>query len=221
MFKSLGAAAAAVALVASAMPATAACWNREETSAANVRDLQSLLMVATLRCRAAGMDITADYNGFVAANRQVIQRQNERIKAHFIRASGPVAGQRAYDAFATHLANIYGGGDSSAEVCQNMASVAREGALMANSEEGLLLLASRQGIATALPEGMCQRPAIAYGEAATVTAQADVPPAAYAPAPAADAPAPVAYAAPEGAYSAPLPAYAPSPAPYGYYGYPR
>ncbi|NIJ06596.1 hypothetical protein FHS31_000178 [Sphingomonas vulcanisoli] len=177
MFKSLGAAAAALALVAASAPASAQCWNREETSAATIRDLQSLLMVATLRCRAAGMDITADYNGFVSANRQLVQHENDRIKAHFIRAAGPVAGQRAYDSFATHLANIYGGDASTPDACENLATVAREGALMANSEEGLLLLASRQGISTDLPGGMCERPTIAYGEGAPVTARADVPPA--------------------------------------------
>ena len=175
MFKSLGAAAAAISLVLASAPASAQCWNREETSAATIRDFQSLLMVATLRCRAAGMDMTADYNSFVQANRVLIQRQNERIKTHFIHAAGPIAGQRAYDAFATHLANIYGGGESSTEACGSMAATAREGALMANSEEGLLLLAARQGISTALPEGMCQQSTIAYGEGAPVTARADAP----------------------------------------------
>ncbi|WP_174273866.1 hypothetical protein [Sphingomonas bacterium] len=156
MFKSFGAAVAAVALVAS--PATASCWNAEETSAATIRDLQSLLMVATLRCRAAHLDITAEYNGFVQANRALIQRENDRIKGHFIRAQGPIAGQKAYDAFATHLANIYGAGESSAEACDGMAALAREAVLMANSEDGLLLLAARQGVATEVPGGMCSAP---------------------------------------------------------------
>lgn len=197
MLKSFGAAAAAISLVVASAPASASCWSREEASAATVRDLQSLLMVATLRCRAAGLDITADYNGFVSANRILVQHENERIKAHFIRSQGPVAGQRAYDSFATHLANIYGGGDSSPAACNGMASLAREGALMADSEEGLLLLAARQGISTELPDSFCERPVMAYGEGAPVTARADV-----------QAPAPYAQAS-----------YAP--APYGAYAYPR
>ena len=45
-----------------ALPAPAAaqvpCWSEADVDAAKIRDLQSRLMVATLRCQAAGVDVT-------------------------------------------------------------------------------------------------------------------------------------------------------------------
>lgn len=154
MRKALGAAAAALTL-ASSMPANAACWNNEELTAATVREFQSMLMVATLRCQVAHHDMTAEYNGFLRANKALIQRQNDKIKAHFVRTAGPVAGQKAYDQFTTHMANGYGADSSSADVCDNMSALAREATLMAGNVDGLLLLAEREGLTTELPGGSC------------------------------------------------------------------
>ena len=153
MRRLVGAAVAACMLAVS--PAQAGCWNTEDASAATVRELQSMLMVATLRCQVAGHEMVADYNGYLQANKATIQRLNDRLKAHFIKASGAVAGQRAYDAFATTLANVYGAEASSPEVCGAMISLTHEAAMMAGSEDGLLLLAQREGIQARLPEGRC------------------------------------------------------------------
>lgn len=153
MRKALGAALAAVALCGA--PVQAACWNEQEVSAGTIRDFQSLLMVATLRCQVMHVDITGDYNMFLQANKATIQAMNDRLKLHFIKANGPVDGQRRYDAFATSLANSYGSRQGSAQVCGGVASLAREAAMMAGSEEGLTLLARREGVVTALPEGVC------------------------------------------------------------------
>lgn len=155
MLKSFGGAALAAAIVAA--PVNAACWNSEETAAATVRELQSMLMVAALRCQVAQHDMTHEYNDFLKANKTLIQRGNDRLKAHFVKASGPVAGQRAYDAFATHLANGYGADGSSGDVCSAMASLAQEAALVAGDQDGLLLLADRQGLSTELPGGTCRK----------------------------------------------------------------
>lgn len=147
--------AAVVALALGVSPVQAGCWSAQEASAGTIRDLQTMLMVATLRCQAAHTDITADYNLFLGANKTTIQTLNERLKTHFIKAAGPAGGQRAYDSFVTTLANAYGAQASTAEICGATAALEREAALMAGDEEGLLLLAQRQGIATALPEGVC------------------------------------------------------------------
>jgi hypothetical protein len=114
-----------------------------------------MLMVATLRCQVMHVDVTGDYNVFLNANKATIQKMNDRLKAHFIKAHGPVEGQRHYDGFATSLANAYGARQGNAGVCSGVASLAREAAMMAGSEEGLVLLAQRQGVATAFPEGVC------------------------------------------------------------------
>src|SRR3569832_1686497 len=103
--------AATVAAVVTA-PIQAACWNADEASAAGVRELQSMLMVAALRCQVAGHPMMDDYNQFVQANRTTIGAMNDRLKAHFIRTFGAVGGQRAYDSFTTSMANGFGAASS-------------------------------------------------------------------------------------------------------------
>lgn len=181
-----GAALAAMALATA--PVNAACWNVDETSAATIRELQSMLMVATLRCQVAGHEMAADYNRFLQANKLTIQKMNDRIKAHFIKTAGPVKGQTAYDAFVTSLANGYGAEGSSADVCGSMDLLLREAALMAGSSDGLLMLAARQGLVTKVPEGSCaiarSDVALAFGPSDAVAAIANGPARYSEPAPA-------------------------------------
>ncbi len=154
MFRKFLCAATAAAVITA--PIQAACWKADEASAAGVRELQSMLMVAALRCQVAGHPMMNDYNQFVQANRVTIGAMNERIKAHFIRTFGAVGGQRAYDSFTTSMANGYGAASSGSDVCADADSLAREGAGMAGSLEGLELLAERQGLVAKLPEGLCE-----------------------------------------------------------------
>jgi len=154
MFRKIIFAASAAAIAAA--PIQAACWKSDEASAAGVRELQSMLMVAALRCQVAGHPMMDDYNQFVQANRTAIGAMNDRIKAHFIRGFGPAGGQRAYDSFTTSMANGYGAASSAAEVCADADSLAREAAGMGGSIEGLQLLAERQGLVAKLPEGLCE-----------------------------------------------------------------
>jgi hypothetical protein len=146
--------AATAAAVATA-PIQAACWKSDEASAAGVRELQSMLMVAALRCQVAGHPMMSDYNDFVQSNRSAISAMNDRIKMHFIHSFGAVGGQRAYDSFTTSMANGYGAASSGADVCGEADSLAREGAALHGSIEGLMLLAERQGLVAKLPEGLC------------------------------------------------------------------
>lgn len=146
---------AATAVLSAVSPANAGCWSADHASAARVRDLQTFLMVETLRCQAMGFNISADYNAFVRGNRGAIGAANDRIKAFFIGSAGPVYGQTAYDRFTTSLANAYGAGKTNADSCEGARSVAAEAALMANSREGLEMIADRQGLNPALPGGRC------------------------------------------------------------------
>ena len=107
------------------------------------------------RCQVAGHPMMADYNDFVQSNRSAISAMNDRLKAHFIHSFGPVGGQRAYDSFTTSMANGYGAASSGADVCGDADSLAREGAALHGSVEGLMLLAERQGLVAKLPEGLC------------------------------------------------------------------
>ena len=138
-------------------PAEAAmnCWDQNHSAAAKVRDLQSRLMVATMRCRAFGIDVLPQYNDFVRANRSTIQEANGLIKAQFEAGFGTALGQKSYDSFATALANEYGDDQTSVEICEETARVASEAIAAQGSVDRLLEIADRLGSAPALPGGRC------------------------------------------------------------------
>jgi hypothetical protein len=161
--KGKGVAAAAVAvacLVSVPAQATMGCWNQTQVAAAQVRDLQSRLMVATLRCQGLGMDITAAYNRFVVANRTTIQGANNVIMAQFRSGVGPEA-QRHYDSFATSLANAYGGDATDRAICAQTEMAADEAAGAAGDIDRLVALENRLGVMPPLPGGQCE---VRFGE---------------------------------------------------------
>ena len=136
-------------------PAQAAmgCWNDNQVAAAKVRDLQSRLMVATLRCQAMGVNVAEAYNRFIAANRTTIQGANGVILAAF-RAGHGGAAQTHYDRFATALANIYGDDATNAGICADTAALAEEAASARGDIRQLVTIADRFGV-PALPGGQC------------------------------------------------------------------
>jgi hypothetical protein len=146
---------AAAALVC-AQPASASmsCWGEHETAAAKIRDLQSRLMVATLRCRAIGIDVLTAYNDFVRTNRSALQQANGVIKAQFDRGYGS-EGPRFYDSFTTAMANEYGGDATDQAVCEQTAAIAAEAALAEGDIGHLIDLADRTGPSPELPGGVC------------------------------------------------------------------
>ncbi len=160
-----GLCAAAASLIIAATPANAAmgCWNDGQVAAAKVRDLQSRLMVASLRCQAMGMSIMPAYNHFVRANRTALQNANSVILAQF-RAGHGAEGQTQYDRFATALANVYGDDTTSQNVCAGMADLAEEAAAANGDQARLVAISDRFGLAPALPGGQC---AISFASAAS------------------------------------------------------
>ena len=150
--------AAGVALVALATAQTAqadsGCWNSEQAAAARVRDLQSRLMVATLRCKAFGIDVLAPYNSFVTVNRETLQAANGVLKAQFAAGFGS-EGESAYDRFTTSLANQYGADATTDQVCAETADAALEAVEDGGDVTRLLAIAERLGAAPELPGGAC------------------------------------------------------------------
>jgi len=148
-------AAAALTLCAS-MPAKAAmqCWNPTQVAAAKVRDLQSRLMVATLRCQAMGVDVSGAYNRFVGANRATIQGANAVLLAQFRSGHGGEA-QLHYDRFATALANFYGADATDHEVCAGTGALADEAAAAGGDIDRLVAIEDRLGFSSRLPGGEC------------------------------------------------------------------
>jgi len=149
---------AAIALCVSA-PAQAVigCWNETQVAAAKVRDLQSRLMVATLRCQAMSVNVADAYNRFVAANRTTIQGANGVIMAQFRSGYGGQAqAQVQYDRFATSLANIYGDDATDQEVCAETAALADEAAAANGDIARLVAIEDRLGFGSPLPGGQCE-----------------------------------------------------------------
>ena len=155
------------ASLASPAQATMSCWNETQTAAAKVRDLQSRLMVAALRCQAAGIDITPAYNRFVTANRTTIQGANNVIRAQFRTGFGPTA-ETQYDRFATALANAYGGDTTDSETCAASAGAAEEAAAAGGDIGRLLDVEDRLGGPPELPGGVC---AVSLAEVDATVAQ--------------------------------------------------
>jgi len=161
-----GLCAAAAAMICVAQPAYGAmgCWNGTQVAAAKIRDLQSRLMVASLRCQAMGVSIVPAYNRFVRANRTTIQGANGVIMAQFRAGHGSQA-QTHYDRFATALANVYGADATDGDVCGEMAAVAEEAAAAEGDIPRLIAIADRFGVSPALPGGECR---ISFASAAPV-----------------------------------------------------
>ena len=146
----------AAMMICVATPAQAAmgCWNQTQVAAAKVRDLQSRLMVATLRCSAMGVNVSAAYNRFLAANRATIQGANGVLMAQFRTGYGGQA-QTHYDRFATSLANIYGDDATDPTVCAETELLADEAAAANGDIDALVAIEDRLGFASPLEGGQC------------------------------------------------------------------
>ena len=161
--------ATALALVATgaAVPAKAQghCWAEREVAAAQVREMQTMLMVAALRCRAAHIDISADYNGFITTQKDAIEHANLVIKQHFAASGGE---QADYDHFATSLANGFGDDQTNESSCAEASALAHDAAAAAPAAVEALAMA--RVFPTALPDGSCAAPAGSMTVAAATVA---------------------------------------------------
>lgn len=145
------AAMSSLALFPSVAQAGTSCWYPNEIKAAQLRGLQSMLMVGTLKCRkssAASVDL---YNSFITRQRGFLDANVTVLKAHFMRENGIVKGQEAYDSFATLLANQYSERPDDAASCPTIESFARLAAGASHSD--LLVLA--QSLSEAPTSGLC------------------------------------------------------------------
>lgn len=138
-------------------PAEAAmgCWNQQQVAAAKIRDLQSRLMVATMRCGAMGIDVLPAYNSFVRTNRTTIQDANGLIKAQF-RSGYGARGQTEYDRFTTALANAYGADPTNAAICRETAEIANRAVAAKGNVSKLVEIVEAMGSAPRLPGGVCR-----------------------------------------------------------------
>ena len=144
--------AAALALTATSLSgvAQAACWSPQAVEAAQVRDMETMLMVAALRCRISGVDFLESYNAFVRGSRPALTLANDRLRIHF----APIGGLNAYDRYVTGIANRYGGGAEGLG-CADMESILSAATAEGNSLPGLVRLAQAAQVEPRLPGEAC------------------------------------------------------------------
>lgn len=112
-------AALAVSTLLLPLPAQAqGCLDRETLVAAQVHEFEAMMMAVSLRCKAIGVDISADFEAMLATHAPVFAAADRRLRAHF--AEG-----RSYESYATQLGNRYGGGATDPANCQRFDAVAR------------------------------------------------------------------------------------------------
>ena len=139
----------AAMLAACALPtaAQAQCWNEASVTAAKVRDMETMLMVASLRCRAGNPEMLAAYNDFVVQSRAALTQVNDQLRNHF-------GGLNAYDAYVTSVANRYGGG-AAGLTCTDMASILSAARAEGGSFAGLTRLAEAAEVEPWKTEDRC------------------------------------------------------------------
>ena len=146
------AAVAAMMDILGAGTAQAACWSPQAAEAAEVRDLETMLMVASLRCRLTGQNFISDYNRFVRSSRPALVEANDRLRSHYATSGG----LNAYDRYVTSLANRHGGGSAGLD-CQDMEALLEEAKDEGASVAQLAKLARSVAGGPALPGGRCDQ----------------------------------------------------------------
>ena len=152
MVRSLVIALAATAIIAA--PAHASCWKADQVAAAKVRDLETMLMVSSLRCRGNGGTMIARYNRFVVQARPALMQVNDTLRAHFSESVGAGRALNAYDGYVTRIANRYGAGAEGLS-CDDLSSITDAAVSERPSFQALTALAERAGVEPLLDGGAC------------------------------------------------------------------
>jgi hypothetical protein len=131
-------------------PAQAACWTEQSATAAQVRTMETLLMVSALRCRNQGVNLLDGYNQFVRQSRGALDSVNGSLRTHFASSGG----MNAYDRYVTSVANRYGGGVDGLS-CDDVGSILSDALAAKGSLPALTAVARSAGVAPSLPGGRC------------------------------------------------------------------
>ena len=144
-------------LAASAMlaaPAQAGCWTDAAYQAAQVRELDTMLMVQALRCRKTAANFVAEYNRFVQVSRPALLKANAELKTHFAGEVGERGALNAYDNYMTTVANRYGAGTADLG-CEDVASIVRAATAAGTSAEELYRVAVAADMQPAIDGRRC------------------------------------------------------------------
>jgi hypothetical protein len=145
---------ALAALVIVAAPARAACWRGDEVAAAKVRDLDTMLMVSSLRCRTVDAGMVVRYNAFVTKHRAPLTQANVTLRARFAALVGKAGALNAYDKYITKVANRYGAGADGLS-CADFSSIADAAMAESPNFAALAAIAERAGTQPVMDDAAC------------------------------------------------------------------
>lgn len=143
--------AGAVLLALPVNTAQAACWGQNAVDAAKVRDMETMLMVASLRCRTKFTGMLPAYNDFIRTSRTALTTVNDTLRAQF----ADQGGLNGYDRYVTSIANRYGAGAEDL-TCSDMSSILEAARAERGSLAGLTRLANSAAVEPVLPGVRCQ-----------------------------------------------------------------
>lgn len=133
----------------------AACWTPKEVEAAQIRTLDTMLMVASLGCRTWSGDVARSYNSFVDQNRGTLLEANAVLRDHFANEFGRVDAAQAYDEYVTRVANRFGGGVAGFD-CGDFAELADQAITEGGTAGSLAALARDFRIEPVLDDAVCE-----------------------------------------------------------------
>ena len=94
-------------------------------NAENIRKLDIMLMVTSLRCRTGASDFQADYDAFANTHLATLNRANSVLKAELAYMYGELGAVREMDRSDVSMANEYGEGHPWLS-CHELGSIARQ-----------------------------------------------------------------------------------------------
>ena len=131
------AAIAGVCLV-SATPGSAQSQTLSSFEAEQIRKLEIMLMVSSLRCRSGESDLRPEYRAFSTRHVGSLKAASRKLRADLAAKHGTKASLRALDRISTGMANTYGGGHPWQE-CSDLKEVAGR---LSQSENRVELIAT-------------------------------------------------------------------------------
>jgi len=134
--------------------ANAACWSDTAYKAAQLRELDTMLMVEALRCRNTPANFVETYNQFVVASRPALLKANAALRSHFASRVGSEGALDAYDNYMTTVANRYGAGTEGL-ACADMASIVQAALAAGGMDPALDELVQAAHMVPAIPGVRC------------------------------------------------------------------
>ena len=144
--KTLAVAAGAAAMILTPAPALANGSNDAE----NIRKLDIMLMVTSLRCRMGAHDFQPHYRKFSAAHLSTLNGAAKQLESGLVKRHGAKGAKRALDRISVGMANQYGQGHPWLE-CGELKKITAD--LAASRDPAMLSAAASELLATSPRNG--------------------------------------------------------------------